>query len=795
MSQQSTDLCRDITEAIVKKNIQEVRRFLENGTSPNEKTPYANTMVMPLILCMQHFDEDIARLLLQSGLDVNGTFCENENDITVNNYMETAIRYQNVGMIKLLLEYDFDLTVEFNENYSYSYIYSLVHTLGFYDKYSEMIELLLLFIEKGAPIGVRELRQLPNCCHWSDMQQNRAVAQLLISCCKDTNEVDLQGCTVLHIFLREYHANKDRNGKPIPKTENIRDVLLDILLADPDVDVTVRNYNDESPLYLACVFGPSWAVQKLLMMGADVHEICTAQNISHIHAATKDTEKLSMLIEFGADINTPDDDGNNLLHLACGVKSEYIQNAIKPAQNLSVIPFLLAHGVDVNKPNNIGNTPLHYLVLLSSPEIIKTIDLLLEHGADLNSMNEALQTPFFLSAISYDSQFRNKTQPVLKHLLSRGAMIDVQDINGRTSLYFVVKNEDAMLARFLLENGADPTIADNAGDSPYKLALQKNMRAILSIIEKATVSLALDGDDMDAAFLKACKGGKRGVAEMLVKRGNVDITYVDNDGRSALHYVAELGMLSLAKFLTEQGVDLNYTDKNGQTVLHFASSSRQREMVRYLLEQGADSTIADHKGVLPIHLVTNRGQHDLLKLLLEHGSDPFVMSNDGESLLLVACYTRSRECVRLLLEAGLDANLSDNDGITPLQVAVRNNQSDLVCLLHEYQADITAVNSSGAQALHLAAAKGFKEMVRLLVKIGAPIDAKNNNDMTSLHLAAIAGNKDMFKCLCEMGADMDVTTSDGESCMDIAVKNNQKEIIELIGIMKKRREIMFGSVV
>lgn len=793
MSQQAYDLCKDIAEAITKKNKEEVQRFLESGVSPNERIPCYNTTIMPLILCMQHFDEDIARLLLESGLDINGLFSENESDTTVNNYMETAIRYQNIGLIKLLIEYGFDLTVEFNENYSYSYIYSLVHTLSFYKLYSEMMELLLLFIEKGAPIGIRELRQLPYCCQWNDMQQNIEVAKLVIASCKDLNELDMNGCTILHVFLREYVSFKDRSGKPLSKTENMRDILLDIILASPEVDVMVCNYNDESPLYLACVFGPAWAVKTLLMMGANVHEICTAKNISPIHAATKDIEKLSALIEFGADINTPDEEGNNLLHLACGVKREYVHNEMKPVQNLNVIPFLLANGIDVNKANNSGNSPLHYLGLISSPEVIKTIDLLLEHGADLNSMNVALQTPFFISAISYDGQFRNKTQPVLKHFLSRGAMIDMQDINGRTPLFFVVKNEDAMLVRFLLENGADPEISDNDGESPYKLALQKNMRAILSMIEKATVTIELDGDDMDAAFLKACKGGKRGVAEMLVKRGNVDITYVDDDGRSALHYASELGMLSLTRFLTEQGADLNYTDKWGQTALHFAASSRQREMVLYLLEQGADSTIADNKGVLPIHLVTNRGQHDLLKLFLEHGSDPFVMSNDGESLLLVACYTRSRECVRLLLEAGLDVNISDNGGITPLQIAVRNNQSDMVNLLHEYHADITAVNSAGAQALHIAATKGFKEMVRLLVKLGAQIDARNNNDMTSLHLAAISGNKDMFKCLCEMGADLEAKTSDGDSCMDIAVKNNQKEIIELIGIMKKRREIMGSS--
>lgn len=781
-------ICKNIADAICKKNIHEVQRFISEGISPNDETTYYNKPVLPLTLCTQNYDENIARLLLQNLSDLNAPFSEDGDAIPANNYMETAIRYQNTSMIKLLLEFNFDLTTQFRENYSY--IYSLVHTLSFSKPHEEVMELLNQFIAQDAPIGIEELRQIPYCCQSGTPQQNKTLSELLITTCKDINETDMQGCTILHVYLRDYTTSHDRSGKATPKTENIRDILLDILLTQTDIDVTLRNYNDESPLYLACIFGPAWTVQKLLQMGADVFEICTSKNISTIHAAAKNPEKMASLIEFGADINAPDEDGNNLLHLACGVIKEYKNNEMRPAQTLNTIPFMLNNGIDVNKANNSGNSPFHYLVLVSTPEVIKTIDLLLEHGADINSLNEALQTPFFVSAISYDGQFRNKTQPVLKHLLSRGAMIDMQDTNGRTPLYFVVKNEDAMMVRFLLDNGADPSVTDNDGDSPYKLALQKNMRAILSMIEKATINIELDGDDMDAAFLKACKGGKRGVAEMLVKRGNIDITYVDDDGRSALHYASELGMISLVKFLTEQGADLNYTDKWGQTALHFAASARQREMVRYLLEQGADSTIPDNKGVLPIHLVTNRGQHDLLKLLLEHGSDPFVMSNDGESLLMVACYTRSRESVRLLLEAGLDVNISDNDGITPLQVAVRNNQSDMVNLLNEYNVDVLATNSAGAQAIHIAASKGFKEMVRLLVKLGAPIDAKNDTDMTPLHLAAMSANKDMFKCLCEMGADLEAKTSDGDSCMDIATNNGQKEIIEILAIMKKRREIL-----
>ena len=55
--------------------------------------------------------------------------------------------------------------------------------------------------------------------------------------------------------------------------------------------------------------------------------------------------------------------------------------------------------------------------------------------------------------------------------------------------------------------------------------------------------------------------------------GNIDVTYVDDYGRTPLHYIAGLGMTALAKFCIEHGVDVNYTDTNNQTALHFAAAS------------------------------------------------------------------------------------------------------------------------------------------------------------------------------------------------------------------------------
>lgn len=78
----------------------------------------------------------------------------------------------------------------------------------------------------------------------------------------------------------------------------------------------------------------------------------------------------------------------------------------------------------------------------------------------------------------------------------------------------------------------------------------------------------------------------------------------------------------------------------------------------------------------------------------------------------------------------------------------------------------------------------------MLLELGADINALNDAHQTALHIAAIRKNKDLFKYLLESGADFEIKTAKGNSCIDLATTTGQKELIELIGIIQRRREAL-----
>lgn len=747
----------------------------------------------------QELNEVLVRAYEEAGQNLSEDVRNVQYGVYQSDYMVQAIAKCAYGIMKLLLEAGFNLF-----EIPVSMPNSRVYHLGYYalelvsrpdfsfktEDFSQLEEILFLFLDQQLSFDLKSLQMIMD-----GMNDNRNwlvsenLKDRLFRQCLDLNEPDNSGRTLLHLLLSDKQSQNEKND------------FLTTLLDQDGLDVNLFDYQDFPPLYYACMYQDAHIVRRLLEMGAEATALCGSESLplTAVAAQAKKQDILQVLCEYGADVNVTDDKGQSLLHRACA------------DTDFDWIKLLVKAGADVSATNNNGNTPLHLLLSeglvveptsrvfgnvsmkiqkpllppLKKQALIKEmIDLLLENGAELDAFNHDLRTPFFLGFIA-----SGENTAILEHLLSLGAMIDVQDKHNNTCLHLIAVTDQTKKVKFLLDAGVDAHIQNSEGKTPYQLALENNRRATISMIEKSGAAIMMDGDDLDVAFMRACKNGKRGVAEMLVRSGNIDITYVDDLGRTSLHYIAKLGMVALAKFMIDQGVDVDYTDNVGQTALHFAAGSMYQEVFKLLVDVGANLNIADEQGVLPIHLVTNRGQHDLLGMLLENGVLTDVNDNEGRSLLHMACYTRSRECVRILLEHGVNPNSLDDFGDTPLIASVNINQKEIVQMLLSHGADIKRRNANGNTGLHIAVIRGFKDMIALLLENGNEINEPNNHGLAPLHLAAYYGKKDIFKFLLDKGADFELKTAQGKSCVDIAAENGQKELIELIGIIQKRREL------
>lgn len=121
-----------------------------------------------------------------------------------------------------------------------------------------------------------------------------------------------------------------------------------------------------------------------------------------------------------------------------------------------------------------------------------------------------------------------------------GSDINHRDEHGMTVLHHKAMRADHRSIHFLLNNGADPNVRDNFGNTPIVLLLSRQLN---------------DSTDIYIS------------ANMLITNG-VDMSLRYRDGTTVLHKVARLGLVDLCMIL----VSLNYIsptveDDNGDTPL------------------------------------------------------------------------------------------------------------------------------------------------------------------------------------------------------------------------------------
>jgi ankyrin repeat protein len=154
--------------------------------------------------------------------------------------------------------------------------------------------------------------------------------------------------------------------------------------------------------------------------------------------------------------------------------------------NLPEVVRLWRAGADVNAKDAFDRTPLHWACYNDHSQVAKE---LLEHGADTEAKAVLGWTPLHLAAINGHlavliellnlNDSNGTTTTILGKRTSRGgADIEVKDNQGNTPLHKASLNNHLPVVKALLAVGANFLAANNFGELPIRLALQKGHSAV-----------------------------------------------------------------------------------------------------------------------------------------------------------------------------------------------------------------------------------------------------------------------------------------------------------------------------
>ena len=272
------------------------------------------------------------------------------------------------------------------------------------------------------------------------------------------------------------------------------------------------------------------------------------------------------LVQKGANISNLDVNENSMLHTAV------------VTLNLDIINYAITHKCPVNQLSVAGLSPLHQVCLVNKYSNDECDNLLL---------------------------------PILEVLVSAGAEINAQAIDGTTVLHHCVHALNDRVFKFLLKHGANVGTEDNFSRTLIHSAARNKNEHITNILrvlmEKGANINAQDKYGYTALHHAAICRNTNAAKSLLECGSNVLSKFFENK-LQPLHLASRRGDLEMIHVLVEAGADINGKDIYGATPLHYAIIDGMPDITETLIKCGADMESTDQLGQTPFTLALKMGQ-------------------------------------------------------------------------------------------------------------------------------------------------------------------------------------------
>ncbi|XP_048059090.1 transient receptor potential cation channel, subfamily N, member 1 isoform X2 [Megalobrama amblycephala] len=577
------------------------------------------------------------------------------------------------------------------------------------------------------------------------------------------------------------------------------------------------------PLLLAVEAGNIGIVRELLS-GQSEPQLRAVKTVNgdtalHICCRRKDVEMAKVLVEFGANPDSQNNEWQTPLHIAA---LEGDENMLKFLYLCKASPNILdkmdrspLHIAAEQGHTNVveiltekfkscvlartkdGNTLLHIASQCGHPA---TALMLLRKGVPLYMPNKS-------GAVCLHAAAKRGHTAVVKALLQKGAHVDATAKDGQTALHIAVENCKPQVVQMLLGFGAHVQLkGGKAQETPLHIAARvKDGVRVAEMLLKSGADVNAEQENGETAMHVAARHGALQMIQALIQEGG-DVTWKSKFDENSLHVAVRqchahvvkeiLNSLTNERSREEAELCVREGNQNGETPLHLAAELRRDTVhktdediciIKILMEHHADITaVTRQSGETPLHYSARVGNTAVLQEMLSNVPTNQLQTainkhaKNGWSPLLLAAEQGHTEVVRVLLQNNARVDVFDEEGKAAIHLAAEQGHQDIVDILLSHKAFVNTKTKLGLTPLHLSARTGSARLVRLLVETHqASVDALSLRKQTPLHLAAISGQLDVCSSLLNLKADITAVDIHGQTPLHLAAENDHSEVVKL----------------
>ncbi|CAG9559103.1 unnamed protein product [Danaus chrysippus] len=442
----------------------------------------------------------------------------------------------------------------------------------------------------------------------------------------------------------------------------------------------------------------------------------------------------------------------------------------------------------------------------------------------VNAMSSRGELPLELA-------LRGRSASIATTLLQHCADADARGPRGRTLLHRAVDARDSFSAKFLIDNGADPSLTTKEeGDTVLHLIASLtnsscDQETMDQMIEIAGIAVQ-KGADINRQNRKgytplhqAVIARNQRIFDLLLQQPNLDTNLrTISDEHPPLYYALvddRRASISSSETLVMNGsnpFDTPVTNKDAFTEDPIEGKSDQvveRFFAAKLLEKGCQpNPLYSSNGDSLLHILAQGWFEDSAVFLTSHLNGDLNHSNEaGFTALHSACSNGLTRLTSALLENGARPNLQTAYGEhddtvyrqAALHLAVLNNHEGCVLAIIEHKKlvergelpandrsnvslipNLNMKNSEGDTAVSLALSEGHKHLVAPLIEGGADPNIRNGKGFTLLHQAIVEEDSRTSIYLLDHGADMNALTDAGETPLQLAIHCRLGLVVEAL---------------